>query len=175
MCGIQTLQGAPSWASEKGDIADRAPRSAGRRLRGRAVAWLMLAGLLACAPTIAPFSQEAYGIAVTLKVESLALMKRATEPYADHEKDVEALRLKLQRAYEYAKGRPKNTESTAQWEILNNPQGNLLGGFLERWREKSTLGGAFVSEVRAKVDSAFDRIIGLESGKLKAADVGRGP
>ena len=77
--------------------------------RFRIVLWLATFGALACPATIAPFSQEAYSIAVTVKVESLALMQRATEPYANYDKDVQALLLKLQRAYEYAKAGPRTS------------------------------------------------------------------
>jgi hypothetical protein len=138
-------------------------------------AWFTLAGAVACAPAIAPFSQQAYDLAVTLKVESLALMQQATEAYTKHEESVRALRLKLDRAYEYAKGRPKNEESTQQWGLLANPDGHLLGGFLRRWEEQSTLDRTFVSEARNVVGKAFDTVIELESGKLRPKDVQRAP
>lgn len=41
---------------------------------------------------------------------------------------------KIDIAYEYAKGRPKNAISARQWEILKGPNRHLLGGFLQRWK-----------------------------------------
>lgn len=138
---------------------------------GAVVALLVAAS---CGPTIAPFSEQAYDLAVTLKVRSLALMTHAGRPYADHADAVAELRLELERAYEFAKGRPQNEDSAAQWALLIAPEGNLLGGFLARWQERSTLSPAFVTEARALVSAAFDQIIGLESGKLKPGDDGAG-
>ena len=143
-----------------------------RALRLGAVIALLGAG--SCGPTIAPFSEQAYDLAVTLKVRSLALMSQAGRPYADHAAAVAELRLELERAYEFAKGRPQNEDSAAQWALLIAPEGNLLGGFLQRWHERSTLSPAFVTEARALISEAFDHIIGLESGKLKPGDDGAG-
>jgi hypothetical protein len=70
-------------------------------------------------------------------------------------------------AYEYAKGRPKNTFSARQWEILKDPERNLLGGFLKKWKDEKVLGKTFVDDAIELVGDAFDTIIGLESGKVK--------
>jgi hypothetical protein len=124
----------------------------------------------ACA-TISSFSAGAYEQAVSLKVEALTLMDRATEPFADHRGEVEALTLRVEKAYEFAKGRPKNEVSARQWAILRDPDRNLLGGFLKRWKAQSTLSGVFIQEAKGLVADAFDAIIGLESGKVKPQDV----
>ena len=120
---------------------------------------------LGCA-TIASYSETAYQQATSLKVESLALMGKATEPYAQHQAEEEALRLKIDKAYEYAKGLPNNEESTRLWEILKGS--DLLGAFLEHWRGKSTLSATYIADKQRQVGSAFDKIIGLESGKIKS-------
>jgi hypothetical protein len=125
---------------------------------------------LACA-TISPYSETAYQQATSLKVDSLALMAKATEPYAQRQAEVEALRLKIDKAYEYAKGLPNNAITTRQWEILKDPDRHLLGGFLELWRIKSTLSATYIADKQIQVGSAFDQIIGLESGKIKPSEV----
>ena len=98
-------------------------------------------------------------------------MDKATEPYANHEKEVEQLQTKIEKAYEYVNGQPENELSAKQWEILKNPERNLLGGFLKRWKEKSTLSNAFIKEAKGLVADAFDTISGLESGKIKNGEV----
>ena len=98
-------------------------------------------------------------------------MEKATEPFEDHRDEVAALTIELAKAYEFAKGRPKNEISTRQWEILKDPERNLLGGFLARWERDSTLNRAFVDAQKGIVSDAFDTIIGLESGKIKPDDV----
>jgi hypothetical protein len=147
-------------------------------VRARVARWVCLVLLggvsTGCAPTIAPYSATAYEQATSLKVESLALMDRATDPFARHAEEVNALRLALQKAHEYALGRPRNEISARQWAILLDPERNLLGGFLARWREQSTLSRVFVTEARGLVSEAFDLIIGLESGKIRASDVPEG-
>jgi hypothetical protein len=131
----------------------------------------LLAVTIACALLIARFDAQSYSQAVSLKVDALALMDSATEPYAPHEAEAKALAVKLDKAFEYAQGKPKNELSARQWQILKDPQRHLLGGFLTRWKTESTLGHAYIQEKKGQVGMAFDQIIGLESGKLKPADL----
>ena len=135
------------------------------------LAMALLAVTSACAPLIARFDAQSYSQAVSLKVDALALMDDATEPYAQHEAEARALAVKLDKAFEYAQGKPRNELSARQWQILKDPQRHLLGGFLARWKAESTLGHAYILEKKGQVGMAFDQIIGLESGKLKPADI----
>lgn len=121
---------------------------------------------LSCA-SISLYSEVAYKQATSLKVESLAVMDIAVEEYADNKAKVESLEIKLNKAYEYAKGRPKNEISARQWQILIDPNRNLLGGFLKRWKQEGALSKIFVEEAKGIIVDAFDTIIGLESGKIK--------
>lgn len=131
---------------------------------------LSACALSACAH-IAPYSEVAYRYATSLKVESLDLVGKATEPYADHRAEVDKLQLELLKAFEYARGRPDNALSTQQWAILLDPRRALLGGLLARWKAEGTLNRAFVDNMRAQIGAAFDTISGLESGKVKPKDV----
>ena len=133
----------------------------------RLFTWILVVGLLSSCSTISPFNQVAYEQATSLKVEALALMDKATEPFANHQKDVDALMMKVDKAYEYAKGRPNNSDSTKQWAIIKDPSRNSLGGFLKRWEEKSTLSKTFITEAKGLVSDGFNTVIGLEGGKLK--------
>ena len=124
-----------------------------------------------CAPLISPFDQVAYEQATSLKVEALALMDKATESYSEHEKDANRLSLEAEKAHEYAKGRPKNEISAKQWELLIDPEKNLLGGFLKHWKEKGKLSATFIREAKALVAEAFNLIIWVEGGKIKRSDI----
>lgn len=121
--------------------------------------------------SISVFSPEAYKQAVDLKVESLNVMSAATMPYTDFDEEADYLKIELNKAFEFSKGRPDNEISTRQWEILINPDGNLLGGFLKRWEEEETLSQMFVTEMQLLVGDAFDTIIGLESGKIDPSEI----
>ena len=126
--------------------------------------------LVSCA-TISPFSPKAYEYATTLKVETLALMDLATQPYEDYRTDIHLLLMKIDQAYEYANGLPKNEISARQWEILKDPDRDLLGGFFKYWEEKSTVPKVYIDEMKEQVVEAFDTIIGLESRKIKQKDL----
>ncbi len=141
-----------------------------RPLRRCAVVGLLLLVLfmVGCAPTVAPFRQSAYDKVISLKVDALNLMDKATEPYAQHQAAVETLRLNLDKAYEDAKGIPNNEVSAQLWEILKDPKRNLLGGFLQQWQKESVLKKPFIEEKKVQVGDAFDKIIALESGKSKS-------
>lgn len=121
--------------------------------------------------SISPYSGVAYEQATSLKVESLDVMSLATESYANHQAEVENLKTELNKAFEFAKGRPKNEISAKQWEILIDSNRNLLGGFLARWEQEGTLSQTFVDDAKGLVSDAFDTIIGLESGKIKSEDL----
>ncbi|GLS03494.1 hypothetical protein GCM10007860_06380 [Chitiniphilus shinanonensis] len=126
--------------------------------------------LLVGCSSITPFSQKAYEQATSLKVEALAIMDKATEPYDSQRQAVDALKLNVEKAYEYSKGLPKNEITTKQWTIIKDPSRNSLGGFLKRWEEKKTLDGQFILQAKGLVSDGFDMVIGLESGKIKPGD-----
>lgn len=96
------------------------------------------------------------------------MMDRATGPWTESATAVERLLVDLDAALEYARGRPRNSFSTGQWERLLDPSGHLLGGFFTRWSREGTLGPTFIVEARQLVATAFDTISGLESGKVGA-------
>lgn len=124
-----------------------------------------------CRLLISPYSETAFKQATSLKAESLIIMDNATESYDMHREEIDRLNKKIEAAYEYAKGRPKNKITSKQWEILKDPDRNLLGGFLNRWENDGKLGKTFISEMRNLVSDAFNTIIDLESGKIKPKDV----
>ena len=144
-----------------------------RKLIAFAAAAGLALGPVGCA-SIAPFSLTAYEQATSLKVESLSLMSKATEPYRNHREQALVLLERIDKAYEFARGRPDNEFTARQWEILKDPGGRLLGGYLRRWERDSTLRPVFIDEAKGLVADAFDTIIGLESGKVKP-DEGRSP
>jgi len=144
----------------------------GKRTRSIFAGVLLLAtALLFACSTIATYDQVAYEHATNAKVDTLALMDKATGDYSVHEKEVAAITLVLEKAYEYDKGRPLNEITVKQWELLLSPDHDLVGGFLRDWKHKSSLRSVFIAEKKQQVGKAFDQIIQLESGKLKPSQV----
>jgi hypothetical protein len=121
--------------------------------------------------TISRYDQAAYQHAVNVKVDTLTLMSKATAGYDDHQREIESLLTELDKAYEYDRGRPLNMTTLAQWDVLRDPDRDLVGGFLRMWKTKSSLSSTFVAEKKAQVADAFDQIIQLESGKLKRSQL----
>ncbi len=127
--------------------------------------------LLTSACTVMPkFDRLAYDKAVSLKVDSLALMDNAIESYATYENEATELTLRLEKAYEYAKGKPQNKIITKQWLIIKDPERHQIGGYLNRWKEKGTLSKIFIEESKKTIAEGFDQVIGLESGLIKGKD-----
>jgi hypothetical protein len=56
-----------------------------------------------------------------LKVEALATMGKASEPYASHKQSVDVLKMNVEKAYVYAKGIPKNEDVTEMWVRIKDP------------------------------------------------------
>ncbi len=117
--------------------------------------------------TISHFDQTAYQQVTSVESDALTLMDKAVEDYSIHAKEVEDVNGKLLKAYLYDKNRPKNEVTTSMWELLLNPDGNLYGGFISRWKTESKLGATFVKEAKLKIQQNFDRIAQLESKKIK--------
>lgn len=128
---------------------------------------ICLAVLIIGCTSIAPFSETAYNKSTSIKASSIALMDKAEEPYSNHSGKVETLLLEAQKAYEYAKERPKNSESTGQWAIMIDSNKNMLAGFFKRWKEKVKLDRTFIDYSKKQIGAGLDTISALESGKEK--------
>ncbi|MFV1982649.1 MAG: hypothetical protein ACC657_03845 [Thiohalomonadales bacterium] len=131
---------------------------------------LLILFIGACTPLIGAYSPTAYSNATSLKVESLALMDKATEPYSKHTDKVEELVIDLNKAYEYVNGLPRNSISAQQWKILidTGSDGKLIGKFIKRWEEAGTKNQTFIDNFKGLVSDAFDEIICLEVNKKEA-------
>jgi hypothetical protein len=94
-------------------------------------------------------------------------MDSAGDAYSNHKPEVQDVKVRTEKAYEYEKGRPKNQVTTDMWKRMIDPKGGLLGGFLVLWEESGTVSPAFVPEKKKQIASGFDEIISLESEKIK--------
>lgn len=117
--------------------------------------------------SISPYDYHSYENATSLKSETISLMERGTEEYSKHVDSINDLNLKIEIAYEYEKGKPKNSITTKMWEKLKDPSGGLYGDFIKLWREQNTLGPDYVQAKKRIVEQSFDEIIKLESKKIK--------
>jgi hypothetical protein len=159
--------------AKRGGMSRTGSNSASMKKFSLAAALLAIVLALAtgACSTISHYDQAAYEHAVNAKVDALTLMNKATGSYDAHQKKIESLITQLEKAYEYDRGRPLNVVTVAQWNILRDPDRDLLGGFLKTWKTKGTLSSTFVAEKKIQIADAFDQIIQFESGKLKPSQV----
>ena len=149
--------------------------SAGRRVGGRclgrgdSILMVAVALTLAACALITGYDPTSYQHATDLKAQSLVLIEKATEAPTKHIAEIEDLRLKLRQAYEYERGKGSpNAITVQQWELLNDPRGALLGGFLKKWQDENKgQSDAFLKGLAKNVGDAFDQIIKLENKKVK--------
>lgn len=129
-----------------------------------------LAAFAACTPISADYSETAYRNATEIKAESLALLRRSDEPYAAHEGAVDALMLRADQAYEYARGLPRNEEIAESWGLIRDPGSGLLAIHFGNWERAGTLRPAFRDEAVDQLSAGFDQIICREAYKREPGD-----
>ena len=54
---------------------------------------------------------------------------------------------------------------------MNDPERNLMAGFLMRWENESQLSRTFIVEAKTLISQSYDAIIGLESGKIGGSEL----
>ncbi len=126
-------------------------------------------GLSACQTLIADYSLEAYKNDTTLKADVANLVEESNTPHDGHIAEINALTLKLREAYEFSKGESYNKASTAEWEVLLDPNGPLYYRFLSRWNSAGALNAAQIGTWKTLLDRAFDLMICLETNKQSSA------
>lgn len=124
--------------------------------------------IVSCESTrTAVFDQYSYQKTTELKVETSKLMDKATTPFSKNTAEVEVLLLNIEKLSEYEKNKPNNEITFAMWNVLSDPEKNLVGGFFKRWKEKETLSPTFVTESKKQVLEALDLLIQYEIKKDK--------
>ncbi|UOE46236.1 hypothetical protein MTO98_17695 [Mucilaginibacter sp. SMC90] len=117
--------------------------------------------------TIGKYDQYAYTQTTSIKVDALNIMNLATDKYDNHLNDVNNVQSSITKMIEYKKNLPKNTISEKMWVLINDPNGGLFGGFVQRWQKNGTLDTTFIKEAQKLVGQSFDELSQLESGKIK--------
>jgi hypothetical protein len=125
--------------------------------------WLVTA----CSPLIALYDQYAYTQAVSLKVDMQNLADQsATTSYSDAKANVAAVNTELQKAYEYDRGRSKDSLSSKQYRILLSDNG-FYKSFLKDWETHQKLSSTAAGEMKTQIGRLMDEVIALEAGKNK--------
>src|SRR5205814_1476179 len=118
--------------------------------------------------SVASYDATSYKNATDVKAEALLVMDHAVEPAPAHKDEIATLRLHMNQAFEYERGKGKpNGETVKMWEILVAEEHDLLGGFLADWERSGTKRPMLIAEKKLQVAAAFDTIIRLEQSKVK--------
>lgn len=126
--------------------------------------WLL--PLLVACSSVPNYDQTAYNRATELKADSIRLIKKADESFDTHSIEVDSIKRRIEHAYEYEKGKGQsNVFTIRQYEIMMNPEGGLLYGFLVRWEKEGKVSAFFANEVAILVGQGFDEIIRMEWNK----------
>lgn len=129
---------------------------------------LLFSVLLSCnAIKTAVYDQYSYQQTISLKVESEALIEKATDNFSNHEAEINDLVLELKKLVEYEKNKPNNEITYAMIKLMADQDKNLLAGFLKRWENEQQLSQVFTNEAKAQIMEAFDLIIKYEANKNK--------
>jgi len=131
-----------------------------------------MAALPACAPGSAPFNPVVQSNTATLKADTLALLDRSGDFYAEHAAEVDALSARIDAAAAVASSTPQNALAARQWDVLRDPNRALLGGTIKLWKAQNTLGLSFREEKKIQIRRAFDYILCLEANKQRAQSCG---
>ncbi len=110
-------------------------------------------------------SLESFNI---LKTDAVSIMKKGAKSYSSMAPQINEFKAKMddQIEYERAKGE-KNMKTVQMLELISDPEGNLLGGFFNRWENEEKLNAPFIKEIAGVVSKNFDKIINLEKKKKK--------
>ncbi len=120
------------------------------------------------ASRMVPHDAKAYSDGQAIKNDALNLMSLANRPYADSETKVTQFQEKLNDHIAYEEGRgEKNKTTVDMWKLLSNPDGNLLGGFLTKWKTDGKLSDILVNQFKKEVGENFNKILSLENKKKK--------
>lgn len=122
--------------------------------------------LYGCVSTPA-YNQTEYDRVITLKVDAVNLLQKASEDFQTHKTDVDNIKHEMSVLYEYAKNLPNNEEEIKMIQIMNNSDGTLLGKALADWEKKGTLSQSYSEGLISNISDGFDQISGLISHRIK--------
>ena len=125
--------------------------------------------IISSCASIALYDDYSFKQTVDGKVQTIDLMKKSVQPYAEHATEVEDLMNSLQKVYEYDKRRTDNQLSTKMWDVLLDPDQFLVAGFFKKWKDQGPQNQAFVDEAVKQVEEGFNYLLDFEGAKDKTA------
>ncbi len=129
----------------------------------KSILLLVLLWLFAsCSSTYDVYS---YNETVRLKEKTVKLVELGVEPYSNHAKSIDSLKIELDSLYSYEKTRKQNEATVKLWSSVIINEKGLIYRFFSLWEKKSTLGDLYIDKKKVNIIKAFDDVIELENAK----------
>ena len=118
-----------------------------------------------CVHLIANYDPITYKGLTDLKAETMLFLENmdAGKPYAEQTQRFEDLQLKIEKVYEYEKGKKLNNDTIAQLSEIRT----MIQEITTRYKEQDTLSSFYLEEKKKQLETAFDLAIATESSKSK--------
>jgi hypothetical protein len=122
---------------------------------------LLLAVTLFVSFRVPAYNQAELDKVTALEADSVALVKKGTEPYAEHSSDIAKVNKEFEAAEQFAQKQPDSQMLVKQFEIMNDPNGALLGKALADWQKKGTLTEGYILATAPNIEDGYGEIIKL--------------
>lgn len=120
---------------------------------------------MGCAHFIANYDPITYKSLTDLKAEIVLFLEKVdpVKPYTEYAPQFEDLKLKLEKVYEYEKGKKKNDDTIAQITEVRT----MLHDLVALYKEQNKLNAFYLDEKKKQLATALDIVITTENSKTK--------
>ena len=130
---------------------------------GMAISFLFF--LIGCVHLIANYDPITYKSLTDLKAESMLFLEQVSvdKPFDEYASKFEDLRLKMEKVYQYEKGKKLNNDTIAQVSEIRG----MINGMITLYKNQNHLSPGYLKEKREQLENAFDLAISTENIKNK--------
>ncbi len=121
--------------------------------------------LASCMHLIVNYDPVTYKSLTDLKAETMLFFAEMApnKPYAANTTQFEDFKVKIERIYEYEKGKKLNNETIAQVTEIRS----MINDMMTLYKQQDHLSEFYVKEKKAQIEKAFDIAIATENSKTK--------
>ena len=121
--------------------------------------------LIGCVHLIANYDPITYKSLTDLKAESMLFLEQVSvdKPFDEYASKFEDLRLKMEKVYQYEKGKKLNNDTIAQVSEIRG----MINGMITLYKNQNHLSPGYLKEKKEQLENAFDLAISTENIKNK--------
>ena len=125
----------------------------------------LLLFLASCMHLIVNYDPVTYKSLTDLKAETMLFFTEMapTKPYAENTAKFEDFKLKVEKIYEYEKGKKLNNDTIAQVTEIRS----MINDMMTLYKQQDHLSEFYVKEKKNQMEKAFDMAIATENSKMK--------